>query len=129
LVLTGFSVGCYGYGDFKNSLPQGQYNGVNYPPLKECVHMLDYVNIMSYDAGTSFDAIEAFKSYRSIYSGPINLGIETGTQAWGGDIITDSEVKQWWEFLRKESSKNGLFVWSYQKDGKEECMRILRLVK
>lgn len=127
LSLTGFSVGCYGYGKYINSRPQGQYNGMNYPALKECGNLLNYVNIMSYDCGTNFNAFEAFDSYRDIYKGPLNLGIELGEQAWGGAIITNNDIKNWCTYIKKDSNTNGIFIWSYQKTGTPNCLEVIKL--
>ncbi len=61
LCLTGFSVGCYGVGKFKDSQPKGMYTGMNIIGLKDKGHLLDWVNIMSYDAGPTYKPIEAIK--------------------------------------------------------------------
>jgi chitinase len=69
-----FSVGAYSNGE----LPPSDYTGMCIAGLKSNGHHLDFVNIMSYDAGPTYDPKKAFKAYRDIYKGPLLLGLEVG---------------------------------------------------
>ena len=95
-------------------------------PLKAAGHYLDIINIMSYDAGPytfvdtraswngEFNPVEAYRAYKSIFKGIINVGIEAPPEAWGGNVVTADHIKQIAENLVKDSD-DGLFVWSLQK--------------
>ena len=89
---------------------------------------LDWINIMSYDAGTSYDPIKAFKAYRSYYDGPLMLGVEVPPEAWGGHMVTLSEVQKYVNCILddEKSINNGIFVWRYQKNGKPSCSDIIQ---
>jgi chitinase len=126
LSMAAFSVGAYGQGTFTNSQPSGQYTGMCIPGIKSNGHQLDFINLMTYDAGNTFNPIEAFKSYRSYYNGPLLIGEEVPPEAWGGHVITLSEVESHSKFLLSESNpNNGIFVWSYQKQGSPSCLDII----
>ena len=62
----------------------------------EVEEVLDYVAIMSYDAGREhFDPITLFKNYQDIYSGQLAMGFEIPTESWGGAelVVTDTEAR------------------------------------
>jgi chitodextrinase len=51
--------------------------------------IFDIVNVMSYDGSTRrFDPVDLHKSYRSIYKGPLGLGLEIPSEGWGGAELT-----------------------------------------
>jgi len=95
-------------------------------PLKAAGHHLDLINIMSYDAGHytfsdttqsnsgDYNPIEAYHAYRAIFSGKINIGIESPNEAWGGNVVTSTHLKQIAAAVDKNSG-DGLFIWSLQK--------------
>lgn len=120
LSLAGFSVGCY-----TNELPQSTNTGMNIAGLKENGHLLNFINIMSYDASPIYNPIEAFNAYRKYYSGPLLLGAEVPPEAWGGHVITLQEVESYAKCVMNDSKNNGIFVWSLQKSGTPSCMEII----
>ncbi|MGL5935633.1 MAG: glycosyl hydrolase family 18 protein [Cetobacterium sp.] len=124
-----FSVGAYGQGEFVNAQPPSSRTGMNIQGFKEAGKELDWVNIMSYDAGLSFSPIESFKAHQSWYNGPLLLGFEVPPEAWGGHVITLDKVKEQMEFVKTQNSiiKHGAFVWSYQKQGSPSCMDMLTI--
>ena len=125
LSMAAFSVGAYGQGDFTNSQPSGQYTSMCIPGLKSNGHQLDFINIMSYDAGNTYNPIEAFKSYRSYYKGPLLIGAEVPPEAWGGNVITLDKVNTYSKYILTDNPLNGLFVWSYQKQGQPSSIDII----
>jgi len=126
LSLAGFSVGAYGCDEFINSPPTSLNTGMCIQGIRSHGHLLDWINIMAYDAGTSFDPINAFKAYRKYYEGPLMIGVEVPPEAWGGHIVTLEEVKKLVNhILDDDKSNNGIFVWSYQKIGKPSCCDII----
>ena len=126
LSLAAFSVGAYGLDEFSTSLPINQNTGMCITGIKDSGELLDWINIMSYDAGGTFDPIIAFKAYRKYYSGPLMIGVEVPPEAWGGNIITLDKVSTYVNcILDDEKSNNGIFVWSYQKNGRPSCSDII----
>lgn len=117
--MAGFSVGTYGEGKYINSQPPSQNTGMCIPALKSNGHQLDWINIMSYDAGTAFSVTESYDAYRSYFKGPLLIGYENYTQAWGGAIQTLNDVKNYCQYIlsKNSNSMDGLFAWSLEKPG------------
>ena len=103
---------------------QGNPNlGVEIPVLQQSGAILDFVNVMSYDAGPiqksgpypGFDsrtAIEAYAKY--VPKNKIALGIELGDQ-WGNFKTSLAEAKMYATYVQQ----NGFFgcmFWSYNRD-------------
>jgi len=109
--IAGFSIGAYGQGNFKSASPQGDHTGVSVNMLKAVGGSLDWIHIMSYDAGNSFDPQTAFWAYKSLFSGKITIGIEIPPEAWGGHVYTMSQVGRLGDFVNQNGGA-GLMVWS-----------------
>jgi hypothetical protein len=93
------------------------YAGMNIKGLQSSGMNLDWINIMAYDAGTSYKVAEAFGQYRSIFKGPIMIGLEVGQQAWGGKLLSNADVQECIDICTKDGlAGNGIFVWAYQKE-------------
>ena len=88
--LAGWSVGAYGEGAFAASQPRyGPYVGMMRALLKsEAARGLDLVSVMSYDAGPTYQPLEAFRAYRSLWPGPLALGIQVMPSEAGGPRFT-----------------------------------------
>ena len=123
--IAAFSIGAYGTGSFANSQPSGQNTGMCIPGLQSNGHQLDFICLMSYDASPVYDPVTAFKAYRSYYNGPILIGVEVPPEAWGGHVITLSEVERYSKGVVSDNKTNGLFVWSYQKSGEPSSISII----
>jgi GH18 family chitinase len=117
LSTAAFSVGAY---PKVNGSP---YGGMAIQGLLSNGQQLDFINIMSYDAGNSYSPIDAFNAYRKIYSGPLLMGFEVPKEAWGGHVIKIDEIKKYAKFLKEQ--KSGMFVWAYHKNGTPNCMKII----
>lgn len=109
-----FSTGAYG----KDG---STYVGMNIKGLVSNGSDLDWINIMAYDAGPpppvgKFDPLGACASYRVYYRGPIMLGFEPGPMAWGGHLLTLAEFQRNAAYISQEDVRNGIFLWSYQKN-------------
>ncbi len=63
------------------------YGGVMYRVVKDNGYMINFINLMSYDGGDYYDPREGYESYRAIYSGPINMGIEIAPEGAGGAVL------------------------------------------
>jgi chitinase len=124
--IAAFSIGAYGVGEFANASPSGQNTGMCIPGLQTNGKDLDFICLMSYDASPVYDPVTAFRAYRSYYNGPILIGAEVPPEAWGGHVVTLSEVERYSKGVVSDKNKsNGLFVWSYQKGGEPSSMSII----
>lgn len=92
----------------------GSYSGMNVQGLKSNGSQLDWINIMSYDAGVGYSAIEACKRYQKIYTGKIYLGLQVGKQGWGDALLSWPDVVSSVNYV--SGLNGGIFIWSYQKD-------------
>lgn len=63
------------------------FGGVMYRVVKDKGSMIDMINLMSYDGGDYYDPREGYESYRAIYSGPINVGMEIAPEGSGGAVL------------------------------------------
>lgn len=133
--LTVLHVGCYGDGNFVNALPPSIYTGVCIPGLQASGNQIDWVNIMSYDAGREYSPTVGFDSYKQYYKGPVNIGESVPPEAWGGNIITLEKVKEHCQHIVKHHANksltavrsDGIFVWNYQKVGTPSCSDIVNI--
>lgn len=77
LSVPGWSVGAYGEGEWKDAVPRSPWTGSMLALLRSpAAAHIDHVSIMSYDAGLSYDAAEAFRAYRRHWRGPLTLGVQ-----------------------------------------------------
>ena len=119
LLLTSavWSVGAYGQGAFAEASPQGSpYAGFSARMLQGVGDLLDQIHVMAYDAGDDYNPCVAYDAYRSVYSGPIVMGIEVPPDAVGGHSTSLEEVRALAEHVRGQGGA-GVFVWSIQKEG------------
>lgn len=63
------------------------YGGTLYRLVKYHGEKLDFLNIMAYDGGKTYDPREGYESYRAIYDGPINLGLQIGPEGAGDAVL------------------------------------------
>ncbi len=112
--VAGFSVGAYGVGKFTNAQPISQNTGVSYNMLTAVGDKLDKVNLMSYDAGPTYDPLTALDAYSAIFSGPVLVGVEVANEAWGGHVISLNEVDEIANGVIQRGSA-GMMIWSLQK--------------
>lgn len=99
--------------------PDGIYSGMNIDCLSTAGKLINWINLMAYDAGglDMYDPIEAIKAYRKIYKGGIVLGFLIGTPGWGGYILKPEDVFRNASFAAIESKDNGGFIWADKKIG------------
>lgn len=123
LSFAAFSTGAYG------KRPGSPYMGVNIDALTKVGSMLDWINIMAYDAGNweMYNPISAFNCFRIYYEGPLHLGIQVGKQGWGDHLVSENEVAIICDRISKEVIESGIFVWSYKKEGTPSCQRVLEI--
>lgn len=110
----------------------GQWSGMALDALSSTGHLLDAVNLMSYDAGppSDFDPIEAFKSYKSVYNGDILMGFEIGFPGWGGYILKESDVERNYGYVVKNGkSSDGAFIWAHKSSGSPDASKVFSIMK
>jgi chitinase len=117
--IAAFSVGAYGRDKWVNAMPASQNTGMCVDGIISNGADLDWINIMSYDASPAYDPLIAYDAYRSIYSGPLIIGVEVPPEAWGGNVVTVTQARKYY------AKADGLFVWSYQKTGSPSCADLL----
>ncbi|MCL8383676.1 glycoside hydrolase family 18 protein [Xanthobacter aminoxidans] len=88
--VAAWSVGAYGEGRFASAEPRfGPFVGMMRAMLKAPeAQGIDLVSIMSYDAGPTYSPEEAFRAYRSLWRGPLALGIAVMPSEAGGPRFT-----------------------------------------
>lgn len=86
---------------------------------------LDWINIMSYDAGKEYDAIGAYIAYRIYYKGPLILGFQPGQQGWGDALLSQADVDKGVDYVSRDGKQNGIFIWSLQKQGSPSVKQII----
>ena len=109
-----FSVGAYGLGEWANAQPPSQYTGVSINMLNAVGSQLDQLNVMSYDAGTTYNPVEALEAYSYYFSGPVTLGVEVPPEAWGGSVLTLEDLNQLTSAVVSRGTA-GMMLWSIQK--------------
>lgn len=120
--LTAFSTGAF--------KPDGDhYKGMNIPGIKSHGDKLDWINIMAYDAGQSFDEIKAFNSYEELSKKPLQLGFEVGQHGWGNGMLSIPELVENVTHVQKNREEDkldhGIFVWAFFKSGNPSTKQVI----
>ena len=71
---------------------------------------LDFVNVMTYDSDTGGDWENVLRQYRSVFSGPVALGLEPPVEGYGSHRLTKEEVLRV-KKLRETQSNVGIMIW------------------
>jgi hypothetical protein len=96
LLLTAsvWSVGAYGEGNFATSQPRSRYTGFSLAILRsKLAGELDLLAINGYDAGPSFDPLEAFRAYRAVWPGKLALGLAVRRKGGSGPFPTAARAE------------------------------------
>ena len=109
---AGFSTGAYGKDGSGDT-----YKGMSIDAMVNAGDKVDWINIMTYDAGPEFDALGALDCYRIYYPGPLNIGFEIGVQGWGGALLSNDDVVRMATYSKNNNPKNGAFIWCLGKAG------------
>lgn len=112
--IAGWSIGAYGEGNFTNAQPHGSYTGMAIGLLKSSTAQdIDWINVMAYDAGTTYQPEQAYLAYKSFFPGKVTLGVEVPPEAWGGHNLTMSELSGLISFINQNDG-DGMMIWSLQ---------------
>lgn len=63
------------------------FGGTMYRVVKDHGNKIDFINLMSYDGGEYYDPREGYESYRAIYGGPINMGMQIAPEGSGSAVL------------------------------------------
>lgn len=89
LTASVWSVGAFGEGMFADSPPASRYTGMMLDPLRSAAAFeIDLLSINAYDAGPSFDPMEAYRAYRAAWVGKIALGLEVVRNGGNGPFYS-----------------------------------------
>lgn len=115
LSLAAFSTGCFE--------PNGDtYRGMNIQGLQSNGYQLDWVNLMAYDAGKSFDALTAYDNLKKYFKRTVLFGFEVGQQGWGDAWLTLQDVEKACRYISAKG--DGCFVWAYFKTGPPSAIEV-----
>jgi hypothetical protein len=117
---AGFSTGAYG----KDG---STYKGMNIDAMINCGWCVDWINIMTYDAGTDYDPLGALDCYRIYYLGVLNIGFEVGVQGWGGALLSRDDVVKMATYAKNNNPNNGAFIWAIGKAGNPSVSDIVSI--
>lgn len=122
---AGWSIGAYGIkGHEHREWDSCSNKGIDIKVLSEIGELLDWVNVMSYDAFdpgikpayNPTEAIAAFKDLLGNRPDKVLLGVLIGKHSWpSGTITPSSQVRPWVEFAIKNNYR-GVMHWVLQRD-------------
>ena len=89
LTVAAWSNGVYGEDRWKNSQPNtSPLTGVMLNLLQSpTVRLIDQLNVMSYEAGSTYNPQEALAAYQHYFKGPIVMGIQVPPDEWPQDSL------------------------------------------
>ena len=109
------SIAGYGYGNFTNSKPVGSHTGqaVNML-LSPIATSVDWVNIMGYNGGSTYDPTEAFLAFNGLLPGKVVLGVQVPPEPYPGHTLTLDEVDKLSSFVSSNGGR-GMMIWNIRK--------------
>ncbi|KAL4447576.1 hypothetical protein ABPG75_004795 [Micractinium tetrahymenae] len=133
LTTAAWSIGAYGEGRFASSLPQGSHTGMSLNVLRAAGRLLDYVFVMSYDAGdkqsppgnpTGFNAKEAISAYCTHFPcSRVLAGVQVPPESLGGARISVPEAEDLGGWAARRGA-GGLMLWSLTKQGSPSAQQL-----
>ncbi len=115
LSMAGFSTGCLAAnGD--------TFRGMCIPGLQSQGVLLDWINVMAYDAGKDFDVLNSYNSYKKYFTKTVNIGFEVGKHGWGDGKLDLDQVVKACDYV---ASGDGCFVWAYFKSGDPTTQQVI----
>lgn len=89
-----WSVGAYGEDDFRLAQPVSRYTGFMLGVLRSrAASDLDLLSIQAYDAGPQYDPLQAWRAYRTVWKGPLALGLAVQRSGGTGPFPSESETE------------------------------------
>ncbi|MFC0219987.1 hypothetical protein ACFFJ7_16470 [Pseudochelatococcus lubricantis] len=112
LTIPVWSVGAYGEGAFAEDQPRSPWTGSMLGVLRSsAARHIDIVSIMGYDAGPRYDPERAFAAYRSVWSGPLLLGIASQPVDPSSPVPTAKDVARLMATARRDA-KGGAMLYA-----------------
>lgn len=118
LTMAVMHVCAYGRDEWVQSQPTGSIWTGFLHEILPALNNVNMINVMSYDAGSSYDVIEAYEAFSFYYNGIIAMGMQVPPEAWGEHIWTVNKVEVVAEQLLK-TKIDGFMLWSMHKDNEE----------
>ena len=118
LTLAAMHVSAYGRDEWVHSQPTNSVWTGFLHEILPALTRVNMINVMSYDAGISYDAKEAYNAFSFYYNGVIAMGMQVPPEAWGSHIWTVDKVNAVAEQLL-QTQKDGFMLWSMHKDNDE----------
>ncbi len=116
ITYAAWSIGAYGTPGHEH--PEWDYPNstrkMEVPILTAVKDQLDWVSIMAYDAGASYNPIEALNAYKDLMGGSdkVVLGIHPGPQSWPqGYLYALTDVESWIKYALDNGFK-GIMFWN-----------------
>ncbi len=116
LTMAVMHVAAYGRDQWEHSQPMGsEWTGFLHQ-IQPSLDDIDMINVMSYDAGTSYDVNEAYEAFRHYYDGVIAMGMQVAPEAWGDHRWTTEKVESLADIIKNRSETDGFMLWSMHKN-------------
>jgi chitinase len=115
--IAAWSVGAFGEDGWVDAQPPSAFRGMALALLRSNAGpLLDWVNVMSFDAGPTYNPVEALESYQHYFCGPVLMGVEVPPEAWGGHVYTIPEVRTLADAVIAKKG-GGMMMWELHKPG------------
>ena len=117
LSIAAWSVGAFGEDRWIDAQPPSEFRGMALALLRSSAGpLLDWVNVMSFDAGPTYKPVEALEAYQNYFCGPVLMGVEVPPEAWGGHVYTIPEVRALADGVIAHKG-GGMMMWELHKPG------------
>ena len=117
LSIAAWSVGAFGEDKWVDAQPPSAFRGMALALLRSSSGpLLDWVNVMSFDAGPTYNPVEALEAYQNYFCGPVLMGVEVPPEAWGGHVYTIPEVRALADAVLAHKAE-GMMMWELHKPG------------
>lgn len=113
LTTTPFSVGAYGEGEFKDAPPANlTTTGMFLNVGARAGDMLDYILVQGYNAGVTFDPLQATQAYVSNFGDitKICMGAHVPPEAYGDHVWTVAEINRVGSYIN-DNNIGGMMMW------------------
>ncbi len=115
LTMAVMHVAAYGRDEWIYSQPTGSVWTGFLHEILPALNDIDMINVMSYDAGSSYNVLEAYQAFDFYYHDVIAMGMQVPPEAWGDHVWTVSKVESMAGDLVVNSQTDGLMLWSMHK--------------
>jgi chitinase len=117
LSIAAWSVGAFGEDKWVDAQPPSAFRGMALALLRSSAGpLLDWVNVMSFDAGPTYNPVEALEAYQHYFCGQVLMGVEVPPEAWGGHVYTIPEVRALADAVIAHKG-GGMMMWELHKPG------------